>query len=588
MRRPRIFRDDMWGRYAQQRIETIAKSGGGNGSAWIDGIDRSDPERDIYAPPKREQWGWWWPATIGNIDRVRNLAALMKLSVAPDLDTLLETPPVAGVNGIEPYPHQVAAAEMAITNRRMLLAHDPGLGKTLTALMAAGAVQQWPLVVVCPMSVKPVWVRESQRMAEPPATIRVLEGLTGSPIPPDDMGGMMILNWDILSAWEPYIDPGMLVLDECHAAKTAVAARSRAVVRLAQRTKHLCLMLSGTPLLNRPHELANQLRVMDRLTLLGGEREYIRRYCGGDYSGASNLDELHERLTASGCFQRVRKTEVNDVLRLPAKRKRRVQVTLPDDIMDVYRSAEYGVATALEAADDLYFQAGNQEESTGATAAISADTVPAMIALFAELCANAVAEDKPLVALGRLRQLVAAMKLPYAVTHIMGAMSTGEGSPPNPVVVFGHYKHVTGWLERELRTAGFRVGVIRGGVPAGKRQRAIDAFQEGELDVMVCNIRSAGEGITLHRARRVIMVEQDWTPGRNLQAEERVHRIGQNRAVLAETLIAEDTVDETVWWALARKEKIIRQAIDGKVDTTNPRRAVIEHLRARIDSTKTG
>ena len=64
-----------------------------------------------------------------------------------------------------------------------------------------------------------------------------------------------------------------------------------------------------------------------------------------------------------------------------------------------------------------------------------------------------------------------------------------------------------------------------------RRQDMVDRFQAGETDVLVCTFGVGGQGITLTRARSLVLLDRPWTPGDVAQAEDRVRRIGQNREV---------------------------------------------------------
>jgi SWI/SNF-related matrix-associated actin-dependent regulator of chromatin subfamily A-like protein 1 len=99
---------------------------------------------------------------------------------------------------------------------------------------------------------------------------------------------------------------------------------------------------------------------------------------------------------------------------------------------------------------------------------------------------------------------------------------------------------------------------------------------------MVCSMRAASQGITLTRASNVAFLELDWTPARHDQAEDRLHRIGQDSAVTAWYLLAPDTIDETMAQVLERKRSLIDAVTDGRVhDDERLVDAVIRDLRGR-------
>ena len=108
------------------------------------------------------------------------------------------------------------------------------------------------------------------------------------------------------------------------------------------------------------------------------------------------------------------------------------------------------------------------------------------------------------------------------------------------------------------------------------------ALAGGGPQLLVGATRVAGQGITLTRASNVAFLELDWTPARHDQAEDRLHRIGQESAVSAWYLLAPDTIDETMAELLQRKRSLIDAVTDGQIQ--NEERlvdAVIRDLRGR-------
>jgi SNF2 family DNA or RNA helicase len=84
---------------------------------------------------------------------------------------------------------------------------------------------------------------------------------------------------------------------------------------------------------------------------------------------------------------------------------------------------------------------------------------------------------------------------------------------------------------------------ITGDVPAEDRQPKVDKFQAGGTRVLVNTIMAGGVGLTLTAADTAIFAEEDWTPANNEQAEDRLHRIGQQNPVTIIQVRTADSVD---------------------------------------------
>jgi hypothetical protein len=192
-------------------------------------------------------------------------------------------------------------------------------------------------VVVCPASLKLNWEREARKWL-PHRTRAVLSG-RGTAAPAADL---VIVNYEIVAAHRDALlrtRPRALVLDESHYCKNPRAKRTQAVRRLATALPEgaLQLALTGTPVMNRPEEIAPQLRILGRLDEFGSGAQLKRRFTG---QGAE--ERLHWHLRRS-CFVRRLKKDV--LPQLPAKRRVVVPMALDNDTE--YRLAEKDVVAWL-------------------------------------------------------------------------------------------------------------------------------------------------------------------------------------------------------------------------------------------------
>src|SRR5690606_32806231 len=118
---------------------------------------------------------------------------------------------------------------------------------------------------------------------------------------------------------------------------------------------------------------------------------------------------------------------------------------------------------------------------------------------------------------------------------------------------------------------GKKVAILVGGMTETKRQEAIDSFQNGESDVILCSITAAGTGINLQRGTQMIMGELPLTHALQDQAESRCHRNGAKNALTVHRLIALGTFDEQMLKILNKKESVSAAVEDGvSIKTTGP------------------
>ena len=440
--------------------------------------------------------------------------------------------------GGELRPFQRAGVAYALQARRLFIADEQGLGKTVEALATLEADGAYPAVVVCPASLKLNWMREIETWL-PHRGAAMVSGTGGVPAATE----IVVLNYEIVHAHSSALAlrrPRALVLDESHYVKNPRAKRTQAVRRLAAGLADdaLRLALTGTPVMNHAEELIAQLRILGRLEEFGSGARFARRFQG---AGAEERIHWHLRRT---CFVRRLKSEV--LPQLPAKRQVVVPVAL-DNERD-YRLAEEDVVAWLR---EQPLDLGEMESRVAAT-------------LRAERLAQ----------LNTLKRLAARGKSGAALAWIADFLASDE-----PLVVFAGHRDVQETLVHRFPDALH----ILGSDSAEQREAAVHAFQEPDgPQLIVCATRIAGQGITLTRASNVAFLDLEWTPAMHDQAEDRLHRIGQRDAVTAWYLLAAQTIDETMAELIARKRGIVGAVTDGRRDDSEALiQSVVRSLREK-------
>jgi len=334
-----------------------------------------------------------------------------------------------------------------------------------------------------------------------------------------------------------YFANGILV-SNC---KSRKAKRTKLALSIQARTR---LLLTGTPILNRPIELYTLLQFLDK------ERwsnwwKYANRYCGAlknrwglDVSGASNLDELQETLRATVMVRRLKK----DVLKeLPPKRRQVIEIQAEEcagavrDENEAWESQQ-GRLTELREAVELA-KTENEDEYA---AAVNRLREAAGVA-FAEI--------------SRLRHETALAKVPYVIDHVEAVLETGQ-----KVVVMAHHLDVIAAIVNHF---GNKAVKLTGDDSKEARQEAVDAFQNrDDIRVFVGSIKAAGVGLTLTAASTMVFAELDWVPGNVSQAEDRIHRIGQSESVLIQHIVLDESLDASMAKTLVAKQEVLDRALD--------------------------
>lgn len=415
------------------------------------------------------------------------------------------------------YQHQQEAVQWLLAHRQGglyrggILADHMGLGKTLSALVAAKALANHDpaaVFVVCPSSLRGNWMREAERVE---VAIEVFSWAK-APKPLDS-------------------NPFLLIADEAHYAQNPKSARTKKLLALAEHENcRASWLLTGTPIKNgRPINLQPLLTAIAH-PLVSDTWEYQRRYCDAHYkpigrksvwdnTGASHLDELAKK-TEDAILRRTKA----DCLDLPQKQR----ILRPVEITNSQKKA-YQTEIARLAAD--YRERVKRKE-------VAADA-------------------EALVMLGILRKVGSLYKIDAALEMTEQLLEQGQ-----PVVIFTEYLESAHLLYSKLDNAELLTGKTK----QAERQALVDRFQRGDSRVFIGTTKAGGVGLTLTAANTVILVDRPWTPGDAEQAEDRCHRIGQQNAVTAYWLQV-GIVDEAVDTLLESKQKRIDLVLKGKRKT---------------------
>jgi SNF2 family DNA or RNA helicase len=146
------------------------------------------------------------------------------------------------------------------------------------------------------------------------------------------------------------------------------------------------------------------------------------------------------------------------------------------------------------------------------------------------------------------------------VPHVVKAVQEHFESTKAPLVIFSFFLEPLAILAANLKKLKITCAGISGETSADNRFKYVEDFQAGNLQVLLGQTITAGVAITLTKAWRCIFLDLCWSPTDNQQARDRLHRIGQERDVLAQYVVVEgNPLDERVQEVLARKTRDLDQ-----------------------------
>ena len=422
---------------------------------------------------------------------------------------------------------------------RVILADEMGLGKTVQALMwAAIHPELRPVVIACPAQVKLQWAEEIRETLKGEQSVFICSGTKHSPIPPGT--DFVIVNYDILQSsrrkkggkmikdpetgWaKPLADlvPGALFLDEAHYVKNWSSGRTKGVRTIAKRCPHV-VPISGTIIENCPIEYFTPLNLV-----APGQfpyTRYVQRYCIHSdakknefhYRGAKRTDELHE-LTKPYIIRRLKSEVAKD---LP----RKMSTVVPLELFNIreYEMARDNFTDWIEKRKRI----GKKEFQSRVDA---------------------------------LKLLAWEGKQKMLIKWVENILRNGE-----KLIVYARRLHIREALLKAFEGQELRLDGSIGTGPA--RDAVKQAFLEDPSKrVLVANFEVVtGMDGFQKVCSNVVWAELPWKPSHVDQANDRLHRIGQENTVGAWFLLGAGTVEEELAELLDAKRDVVSQILDGK------------------------
>ncbi|KAL2823682.1 P-loop containing nucleoside triphosphate hydrolase protein [Aspergillus cavernicola] len=116
------------------------------------------------------------------------------------------------------------------------------------------------------------------------------------------------------------------------------------------------------------------------------------------------------------------------------------------------------------------------------------------------------------------------------------------------VLVFSHSVRLLKMLQMLFRNTSYNVSYLDGSMGYEDRTKVVDEFNSDPRQfVFLISTRSGGVGLNITSANKVVIVDPNWNPSYDLQAQDRAYRIGQLRDVEVFRLISAGTIEEIVY-----------------------------------------
>ena len=506
-----------------------------------------------------------------------------------------------------------------VTRPNVLLGDEMGLGKTIQVIGYMNLVKPAHVLIVCPNNLRINWISEIDKWMDPAlrATYEI-EQCTPSLYLESNF---VICSFEGLTKWSPVLknlDLDLIVIDEMHYIKNMATKRAKALFEF-QDKECKKIGLTGTPICNYPYEIFPLINFLDPQQW-PSKSLFERRYCPYGNKYGYHLDELQKflrnggprRVVKSVTRTKIVKTKVSnndfyicdncpetqfqyesdaiqhatetkhtvsfmstgrtslmpieevvdnvveieqgigvmvrrqkkDVLReLPRKRRQIIELPSEGELLELVEKenalwkGQADLIKQLEEALGTYKESTNDDDFENLI-----DSLKFTRRYFFDEIAI-------------IRHALARAKVPYVCEHIEDLLESKD-----KLVCFVHHNDVGRLI---LDKFADRAVLVMGPTSMDDRATAIKRFwNDDKVELFIGSLKTSGIGINLQCAANIVFAELDWVPGVITQAEDRCHRIGQEKSLLVQHLVAQNSMDSNMAKKIVAKQKSIQKALN--------------------------
>lgn len=450
--------------------------------------------------------------------------------------------------------------KMLSMNSNILLADEMGLGKTVQgAVYLSLKKNSTPALIICPASLKMNWAREIEKWTH--YKTYIINGRNPQYLSQEFIQKypIWIINYDILAqenqeekkaelerrkrakeAGFPYRKKAIkvngwvdelikfnfqtIIADEVQYIADPETIRARAILQIAGALPEAKkLFISGTPYETKTSQFFTCLSILDPIEF-NNRYKYLMRYCdpkktffGWKFDGLSNAEELHEKISR---FM-IRRLKKDVLTQLPPKIRAIVPMQVSKSERKIYDEVD------LQFEKDII--SGKKDKSA------------------------------QIGHISHLKQASYKAKEKAVIKWIKDYLTF-----QNQKLVVFIYHHST--YDSLMQEFGYCSVGLTGETPPGKRQEIVDKFQnDPKTFLFIGQIKASGVGLTLTKASATCFVEFGSTAPQHEQAEDRVHRIGQEAdSVMAYYLILENSIEQDIMSTLERRNKDMKKLMNNE------------------------
>ena len=463
----------------------------------------------------------------------------------------------------KPHNYQKKAVRFLLRHAAAALFLDPGLGKTSITLAAIKMLLKKGLIdkvlIIAPLRVcYNVWPAELEKWKDfNGLKMEILHGKDKQKILDRGDAQIYVINpegieWLLqveksktptgkikvkvpMRRWKA-LGFDLLVIDELSKFKNHNTNRFKAM-KLVIPTFKFRWGLTGSPAPNGLMNLFSQCYMLDEGRTLGKYISHYRmKYFTPSHDGFSwDLQEGADKKIFARLKPLVLRMDADDYIDMPKVIENNIKIELPDHVMEIYDRLEEDLIARIEGG------------------VVTAATAAAASMKCRQVANGGIYMDKEVVALTKLpdKKRKTVDLHPCKVDALTDLVEELQGSPLLVAYDFGHD------LERLKKAFGKDVPYIGGGVSAKRSKMLEDAWNMGDIPLLLGQPQSIGHGLNLQgAAQHVAWHSLTWDYEVYDQFIRRIRRQGNTfKRIFVHHLIAEGTVDEAIMGSIKAKRR---------------------------------
>lgn len=480
--------------------------------------------------------------------------------------------------------YQRVAARFIIEGRNVLIADEPGLGKTLEALAAVVEAGSHHVIMVFAKkkAVETVWTPEIKRWLGDVAEVHAITGtgpqrhlklqnFAAAQSERPDKIHFVICNIEMIR-WPKDGEPKFpelfwntwdaIIVDESHKALIGKHTMSNSItqtrygmMKLKTHENTLKVALSGTPFRGKPDNLWGTLNWL-RPDVFTGYWRFAERYFEVDDNGwGKKVGGLRPEMVAE--FDRtlapimLRRTKAEVAPEMPARRYGGTPMIPSDPTSPVGIWLEMDGKQARNY-NDMRDQARIRFEDGDITAN---GVLPELTRLKQFAVCNWKIEE------GQLVPDKPSAKYDWLLDFIQERAENGS-----KVVVASQYTKVVNAFAHWLKADGVDSYVLTGETTDRQATERVQRFNDPKdsTPVFLINTMAGGESINLDRCSDdVVFLDETFIPDDQEQVENRIHRMSRIHQVTVWYLRSKDSIEETVCAITGARDAVLKGRLDG-------------------------